>query len=232
MNTHRWIRHFEDNARRKARRILPQQPCELPETTRRALTRSLAVFQLGESGGGTRLRRFTREVAPLGAYRGYRRAVDLFVAEEQGHASLLEHVVKHLGGQIILKQWTNSVFRRFRTLINLDFNIQILLTAELIAEIYYGLLALRVNDPIVQAASREILRDEIHHLAFQRDFLSGRISMLPPLARLLWTLQFRLIHGAVARIVAWDHRHFGQWISPHVSLFTTPKGAAATLNGA
>ena len=206
MNTLHWIRHFEANARYKAHRQWPVTVSTLQDHVREPLARSLATFQLGESGGGTRLRRYAREVAPLEQFRGYQRAIDLFIAEEQGHAELLARVVKHLGGQLKSRQWTNSVFRKFRTLINLDFNIQILLTAELIAESYYGQLYLGVNDPMVRQAAKEILRDEIHHLSFQRDFLAERISLMRPWKRRLWSLQFRVVHRVVCRVVAWDHR--------------------------
>ncbi len=207
MNTHHWIHHFRSNAQSKRERSLPEIPCTLPDDIRKPLAASLATFQLGESGGGTRLRQYARTVAPLEQFQGYQRAIDLFIAEEQGHAALLSHVVRHLGGELLQRQWTNSVFRHFRTLINLDFNIQILLTAELIAETYYGQLYLRVPDELVRSASKEILRDEIQHLAFQREFLAERIGEMTPWQRRLWSLQFRLIHGTVSLVVSWDHRH-------------------------
>jgi hypothetical protein len=205
MNTSFWIRHFRRNAALAV--DLPDAlPCALPETVRNPLARSLAVFQLGESGDGTRLRRYVRTQAPAEHLQGYGTAVDLFVAEEQGHAALLARVVRHLGGELLDHQWTNSAFRWVRDLVNLEFTIQVLLTAELIAEVYYGTLALRAPDAVVQAASRKIVRDEVKHLAFQRAFLAERLAVLAPAWRALWFLQFRLIHALTARIVAWDHR--------------------------
>ena len=65
----------------------------MPDKHRDALARSISIFQLGESGGGTRLRRYTRSIATLENLRGYQRAVDLFVAEEQSHAALLARTV-------------------------------------------------------------------------------------------------------------------------------------------
>ncbi|MDB6140579.1 MAG: hypothetical protein JWO94_3651, partial [Verrucomicrobiaceae bacterium] len=178
----------------------------LPEAERGALVRSIAIFQLGESGGGTRLRRYTRSIASLENFRGYRRAVDLFVAEEQSHAALLARTVAHLRGTLLTKQWTNSIFRWMRDLVNLEFNIQVLLTAELIAEVYFGLLALRCPDPVVQTVAKKILRDEMGHLSFQRDFLFERLKTLSPVMLRLWRWQFKAIHFATAIVVAWDHR--------------------------
>lgn len=206
MNTQHWITHFEANTRLNHTLPLPDAPCALPEQTRSALARSLAIFQLGESGGGTRLRRYTRSIASLESLRGYQRAVDHFVAEEQSHAALLARTVTHLRGPLLQKQWTNSIFRWMRDLVNLEFNIQVLLTAELIAEVYFGLLALRCSDPVVQTVAKKILRDEMGHLSFQRDFLYERLRTLTPTVQRLWRWQFQFIHHATAAVVAWDHR--------------------------
>lgn len=208
MNTQAWITHFERNTRLNDCLELPDdQPCALPESVRGPLAASLATFQLGESGTGSRLRRYAREVAPLENFRGYQRAIDLFVAEEQSHSRLLARVVSHLGGKLLHKQWTNSVFRHLRFLVNLEFAVQVLLTAELIAEVYFGTLYLRCADPVVKKTAHKLLRDEMKHLDFQRDFLSERLACFQPRAQQLWGLQFQAIHAITAAVVAWDHRH-------------------------
>lgn len=206
MNTQHWISHFETNTRLNHELQLPESACDLPEHVRTALARSIAIFQLGESGGGTRLRRYTRSIASLENLQGYQRAVDLFVAEEQSHAALLARTVKHLRGTLLQKQWTNSIFRWMRDLVNLEFNIQVLLTAELIAEVYFGLLSLRCSDPVVQTVAKKLLRDEMGHLSFQRDFLFERLKTLTPAMQRLWRWQFQTIHFATACVVSWDHR--------------------------
>lgn len=206
MNTQHWISHFEANTRLNHELQLPDTACDLPEQVRCALARSLAIFQLGESGGGTRLRRYTRSIAALENLQGYQRAVDLFVAEEQSHAALLARTVTHLRGTLLQKQWTNSIFRWMRDLVNLEFNIQVLLTAELIAEVYFGLLSLRCSDPVVQTVAKKLLRDEMGHLSFQRDFLFERLKTLTPAVQRLWRWQFQAIHFATACVVSWDHR--------------------------
>lgn len=207
MNTAFWIHHFQTNASVHDQITFDDQPAPLPDSVRIPLAHSLAIFQLGESGTGSRLRRYAREVAPLENFRGYQRAIDLFVCEEQAHSRLLSRMVLHLGGSLLEKQWTNSIFRRLRFLVNLEFAIQVLLTAELIAEVYYGSLYLRVQDASIHSACRQILRDEMKHLEFQRQFLAERLATFTPVGRWLWTCQFRLIHALTSRVVAWDHRH-------------------------
>lgn len=206
MNTQYWIHHYETNTRLNDEMKLPETPHALPEAVRAPLARSLAIFQLGETGGGTRLKRYAREVAPLEQFAGYQRAIDLFVAEEQSHAALLGRLIVRLNEPALKKQWTNSIFRWARNLVNLEFNIQVLLTAELVAEVYFGLLYLRCTDPGVRQVSHKLLRDEMKHLEFQRQFLAERLRELTPATRKLWRLQFRLIHRFVAAVVSFDHR--------------------------
>ena len=205
MNTQHWITHFQHNAAITRRLTLPDEACKLPESIREPLARSIAIFQLGESGGGTRLRRYARKIAPLEQFRGYMRAMDLFVAEEQGHAALLAQLLDHLGGTRLRKQWTNSIFRTLRVLVNIEFNIQVLLTAELIAEVYFGNLYLRVDDPAVRLVARKLLSDEMKHLVFQREFLAERLATLSPMMQTLWRWQFHVVHRVTTLVVAWDH---------------------------
>ena len=206
MNTAYWIHHFTANTARNDALPLPEGITPLPEETRRVVAASLATFQLGESGGGTRLKRYVLLAGPRHGLPGYAEAVDCFVREEQSHGALLARVVRHLRGELLRKQWTNSVFRWLRNLVNLEFNIQVLLTAELIAEVYFGMLATRCQDPVVQVTARKILADEMKHLQFQREFLHSRLQRLSPLMRGLWRAQFHLIHRVTVIVVAWDHR--------------------------
>ncbi len=206
MNTQYWIQHYQSNTHLNDDMQLPLGDCELPDAIRQPIARSLAIFQLGESGGGTRLKRYARVIAPHGQFQGYQRAIDLFVAEEQSHAALLGRLIAHLGQPMIKKQWTNSIFRWLRNLVNLEFNIQVLLTAELVAEVYFGMLYLRCADPAVRQVSIKLLRDEMKHLEFQRQFLAERLQGFTPAARRVWFVQFSLIHRFVAFVVSWDHR--------------------------
>ncbi|MGF1655905.1 MAG: ferritin-like domain-containing protein [Verrucomicrobiales bacterium] len=206
MNSEFWFQHFSLNAQRNLILPLPTSlPCSLGDSEKAALARSLAIFQLGESGSGTRLKRYI-ERTRLQALPGYAKAINAFVVEEQSHAALLLRLISYLEHPPLEKQWTNSVFRTIRNLVNLEFNIQVLLTAELIAEVYFGALAMHTTDPAIRTVARKILRDEMGHLQFQREFLITRLGHLKPWQKTLWTTQFRSVHLATAVVVTWDHR--------------------------
>ncbi len=206
MNTHIWTQYFLANRNRFTEPPLPPDESGLDETIRRPLARSLAIFQLGESGGGTRLLRYVRHVVSEERLLGYEQAVRLFVEEEQYHSRLLERVVIHLGGDCLEGQWTNSVFRWLRNHFGVEFNIQILLIAELIAEAYFGALYRRCPDVGVRLCCRKILADEMRHLAFHAEFLRERLGTKPAWWRTVWRVQFRLFNLVTCVVVAWDHR--------------------------
>jgi len=206
MNTDVWIEYFLSNRHRFQGMELPPHGSELPDEIRLPLMRSLAVFQLGETGGGTRLMRYVREVVHRDDLAGYEEAVGLFIAEEHSHAHILEKLLCYLGGQPLQKQWTNSVFRSLRTCISLEFNIQTLLIAELIAEVYYGLLYRKCPDPRVRLCCQKILSDEMRHIAFHTEFLQERLAAKPVWWRTLWRAQFWVLHRLAVSLVAFDHR--------------------------
>ncbi|MCE9520678.1 MAG: hypothetical protein K8R87_14145 [Verrucomicrobia bacterium] len=206
MNTHIWTQYFLANRNRFAEPPLPAASSDLPKSIRVPLVKSLAIFQLGESGGGTRLMRYVKQVVSGPRLHGYEQAVQLFIEEEQYHSRLLEKLVIHLDGVCLQKQWTNSVFRWLRNHFGVEFNIQILLIAELIAEAYFGAIYLRCQDSAVRICCRKILADEMRHLAFHAEFLRERLNKKPAWWRTLWRAQFRLFNLATCAVVAWDHR--------------------------
>ena len=206
MNTTRWIHHFIANRDTFHGPPMPVDGSALPHPIKTPLRDSLATFQLGESGGGTRLMRYVRQVVPEDKLAGYEEAVSLFIAEEQWHARILAELVRHLGGQCLEKQWSNSIFRWLRNHFGVEFNIQILLIAELIAEVYYGLLYRKSGDPAVRAVSHRILCDEMRHIAFHTEFLRERLEAMPRWWRSLWRAQFWCCQRIISCVVALDHR--------------------------
>ena len=192
MNPSYWIQRFQDNQTPWTPPVM-DGPVPFHKDSRCAgLARAFATFQLGETGGGTRLQRFVRAAFPPDG-GDYARAVDLFLAEEHRHSAMLATVVEHLRGELQRRHWQNAVFRRVRTLCGLEFNLQVLLTAELIAVAWYGLLAHAVPDPLVRSACARITRDEVGHVAFHADFFRTVHRSRLPIGSQIWSLQFQAV---------------------------------------
>lgn len=208
MNAYEWIQYYEKHRQRHAMEIYDwaAPPPDVVSPGIKALAGSLAIFQLGESGGGTRLRRYADALTAADpAFAGYSRAVELFIKEENAHAELLKWMVQRLGGTLLRKQWSNSVFRFVRSAMGLEFNVQILLSAELIARGYYGLLARHAPDAVIREACLRITRDEVGHIAFHVDFFRQRLAAWPPWRAILWRTQFRVLFQCADWVVWWDH---------------------------
>lgn len=208
MNAGEWIQYFEKHATRHNGEIYDWS-APLPDPDRpelRALAGSLAIFQLGESGGGSRLRRYAEALCAADpAFAGYSHGVELFIREEHAHAALLELMVLRLGGILLEKQWSNTVFRFVRSALGPEFNVQVLLSAELLARGYYALLARHAPDAIIRACCQRITRDEVGHIAFHVDFFRARLAVWPRWRTSLWRTQFRLLFLGAREVVWWDH---------------------------
>ena len=130
------------------RRDRPMPPLELDRdyaSLPPSLAKSLAIFQLGESGGGSIIAQAERSRL-RGLNRHYPAAVAGFVAEEHRHANLLAMCVRMLGGRLIRQNWTARLFVFGRRLIGLRLKVLVLLAAEVVGLVYYNLIAHRLPD--------------------------------------------------------------------------------------
>lgn len=169
---------------------------------REALARSIARFELGESGDGERIRRLAAEHADP----DYARAIELFVDEERQHARWLGILRERFGGERLASHWSDSAFVLLRHVGGLRREICVLLTAEVIALSYYRVLPLAYDDPVLEAACTRIVQDERGHVAFHRATLSREFARMPSGPRLAAVLAWRSFVAATAAVVAWDHR--------------------------
>ncbi|HEY8380344.1 MAG TPA: hypothetical protein VIK91_27855 [Nannocystis sp.] len=195
-----WREHFEDNARR----ALPVIAAEgVPEAWRGPLVRSLAIFQVGESGEG-RVAREIERVRLAGIDADYRAALSLFVKEEGRHARILAAIVRALGGELRRRAWSDWLFVRGRRLLGLRLKLLVLLAAEVIGLGFYGLLAGRLGTCPIGQALREIAADEREHLKFHCAFFRRQTRSW--WRRGLFSLAWWPIAGAACTVVLLDHR--------------------------
>lgn len=196
----RWLAYFE----RRAGEPLDTPP-DAPFTPRlgcEAVARSLARFELGESGDGAALRR----LAAATGDPAYARSIELFVREEQAHACWLGHLRERFGGRRLASHWSDTAFVVLRRIGGLRREICVLLTAELVALSYYRVLARAYDDPVLDATCRRILLDERGHVAFHRATLGHEFARMPAPARAAAFLAWRAFVAVTAKVVAWDHR--------------------------
>lgn len=200
INWWKWQRFF---ARRCDRRLpqldAPERYSDVPDS----VARSLAVFQLGESGGGTIVQQARRSsIKTIDVH--YADAMQLFVEEEHHHAEILAICVRNLGGSLIRKNWTARLFVFSRRLMGLRLKILVLLAAEVVGICYYHLLATRLPKTRLQTLLVQLVEDERAHLHFHCCFL--RTQAFNRWRRTLFILIWRTTMAGAAIVVLTDHR--------------------------
>lgn len=196
----KWLRHFRANRLNRAEPAW-DAPCTLPSDLRRSLAVSLSHFQLGETGSGSFLFREAASKCDADDLE----ALEFFIKEEGEHARLLAHCVERLGGRLVKRHWTHRLFKLVRQAGGFHFEIQALLTGEIVGTAYYQLIDEGVMDPPLHAAIGLMLHDEAGHIAFHLDRLKLRWREWLPLERAAWELQFQIIVLSALRAAWLDH---------------------------
>ena len=141
-------------------------------------------FQLGESSEGRHLMtRAIRHAADTGDV-DYIPALRLFIAEEHRHARDLGRVLDLAGIPRVGRTWPDTVFRWLRKGAGLELSIAVLVTAEIIAKVYYAALREATHAPVLRRLCDQILADEVQHVRFQAERVAIlRRGQIPPVRR-------------------------------------------------
>jgi len=195
-----WARFFANRSNRALPALeLDQDYSGLPAS----LAESLAIFQLGESGGGTIVKQALHsKLNNTDEY--YAAATALFVEEEHRHANILAMCVRLLGGKLIRENWTARLFIFGRRLIGLRLKVIVLLAAEVVGVCYYHLLAVHLPPGRLKNQLLEIVEDERSHLYFHCDFLRSQTQK--QWQKRVFIVVWRLVMVSAAIVVAIDHR--------------------------
>ncbi len=209
MSTHRtwadWRSHFEATRRRPFPSLPDAAP---PFPGAEELARSRARFQLGEAGEGRIAHQITR-VELAGIDDDYRRALQLFVAEEGRHARVLAGLVLALGGRLLTRHWTEAVFTRLRRALGgaspaaVRFKLLVLLVAEIVGLAFYRTLSPLLPRGALRQATVQMCRDEAAHLRFHADFFA--LGTQAPVPRILWSGLLGAVVAGSALVVLFDH---------------------------
>ena len=200
-----WTRHFENN-RNHMDHVPWDSDSPISAVEKQAISKSIAAFQLGENSEGNSFMRAGRAYAQRTGDHQYLDALRLFIKEEQSHSAALGRFMMSQEIPLIEKEWTDSSFRFLRKLAGLNVCISILLTAEIIAAVYYRALGQATNSPVLRAICGQILVDEAHHLRFQASILSKERMSWSPLKRWCFRQLHRFLLAGTILVVWKEHR--------------------------
>ena len=148
-----------------------------------AIATSIQGFQLGESSEGFHLSKCAKIYSERANDAAYFDAMKRFIREEQRHARDLARFMDLAGIAAIKKTWPDAVFRKLRHLADLEVSISVLITAEIIAKVYYPALREATASPVLRTLCDQIIHDEGPHVEFQAQRLAilrknrGRIAL-------------------------------------------------------
>lgn len=131
------------------------------------ITSSIQQFQKGENSEGKNLIRYAEEFGD----KDYFDSIILFIKEEQRHAMVLSEFMELNSIPKINEHWVDNVFRKLRVFSGIENSIVVLLTAEIIAAVYYRALKNATESKLLNDICRQILKDEEMHINFQSYFL-------------------------------------------------------------
>jgi hypothetical protein len=157
---------------------------ELSENDKRIVTKSLQQFQRGEYSEGKTLMHF----ANIWDAPDYPETVELFIREEQRHAMVLGRYMKNENIARTGSDWVDGTFRFLRKLAGLENSVMVLITAEIIAAVYYKALMNAVKSETLTELCKQILQDEEMHINFQSHTLNHFYKQ--HIALVGWLLRF------------------------------------------
>jgi len=200
-----WLNHFEYHADHP-RRLPEGVPNVLTVAERHLIAPSVATFQLGEQSSGSNLLRAAYHFAQKAAAPEVARITELLIREEQQHAALLKSFMAAHGIPIRQQHWSDRAFRRIRKLGELEFSLGVLLTAELIGNVYYRALETATECQRLRLLCRMMVADELAHIGFESDLLLSMRAAKSAPVRITMDLAHRTFLIGTALVVWTTHR--------------------------
>jgi hypothetical protein len=214
-----WLNHFEYHAE-QPRGAPGASPSALRPDERRLIARSIATFQLGEQSDGTGLLRAAYRFAAAHGDELLPRITELFIREEQRHARLLREFMDEHGIRARCHHWTDGIFRRVRRLAGFELYLHVLITAELIGNVYYRALESVTGCQRLKVLCRTLLADELAHVGYESELILELRARKHPALRALIRLTHRAFFCGAACAV---------WISHHAVLHRAGHSAGGFL---
>ena len=167
-----WVQYFRRNGF-VAMRVPWHLGADLIPEEKTAIARSIGLFQLGERSEGRHLMQYARTWAERCGDAAYTEAIRMLIAEEQRHSGALTRFMEMNGIPRLTHGFSDGIFRRLRNLVgSLEISISVLVTAEIIAKVYYPALHAATDSLVLRAICEQLYRDEAAHVVFQTEQLA------------------------------------------------------------
>lgn len=200
-----WLDHFVANAPQGSGMSWTQQ-VELTGQEKRRIAKSIAAFQLGECSEGNGLLRSAKSFAQSTGNQYITRMTKLFIAEEQFHSMLLRGFMSVHDIPLITSHWADVVFRRLRKSAGFELSIAVLITAEIIALVYYQALRASTDSSQLKRICDRILVDESNHVRYESELINDLRAKRPRLQEAATKLLHEVLFAGTVMVVYSGHR--------------------------
>lgn len=201
-----WLAYFDSNA--AASDLIPwdDAPDVLTADEQMCIESSIAKFQLGEYSEGHSLLTFATAFADELGEQSLVSITRRFIKEEQRHALTLKRFMQNHGIRTLQRNWTDTVFRRLRKYAGYEASITVLITAELIALVYYRALQACTRSQVLVAICRRILEEEAAHTRYESELLRFIRERRAGFLRHVPEALHRFLYAGTIVVVYVDHR--------------------------
>jgi glutamyl/glutaminyl-tRNA synthetase len=204
-NFSNWVDYFILN-KRNLKTISWTEIYKLNKKEFQTIFDSIRIFQKGESSEAKHIFKTAKQFLANQPDQTYLEALTLFINEEHRHAFELKRFMNLQDIPCLKQHWSDSVFRQLRRFGGLEQSISVLLTAEIIAAVYYKALKLSTKSVVLQQLCDQILSDEEMHIRFQSEAISQFYADRSPFFNKSVTYAKRiLLEGTM--IVVWQGHH-------------------------
>lgn len=200
-----WYNYFKKNST-EACDIPWHMKNDLSLLERSMIAKSIATFQLGEYSEGRHLLAFAEDYARENGSPHIVPVTKYFIAEEQNHASLLKKFMVIQNIELIQKNWTDSVFRRLRKYLGFEVSITVLITAEMLALIFYDALKEATSSLLLKKICEKILVDETSHVRYESELIEYIHSQKSLFTRIVARFLHRFLFFGTVLVVYFEHR--------------------------
>ena len=119
---------------------------------------------------------------------------------------MLKTFMQNHGMRLLRRAWTDTVFRKLRKYAGYEVSITVLITAELIALIYYRALRACSGSAVLAAICERILEEEAAHTKYESELLRFLRERRTGWLRRVPNALHRSLYAGTVLIVFIDHR--------------------------
>jgi hypothetical protein len=200
-----WLEYFEWNSEEPD--TFPWQAREtLSDADKARIGPSMAAFQLGENSEGSALLRFSQDYGERMGFAALPLITAFFVQEERNHSALLGRFMDKHGIPRKASDWTDSAFRLLRKPFGFEVSISVLITAELIALVYYKALRDATSSRLLKSLCNKILEDEKAHVEYEASLIRFAQASAGGARARVWRSTHWLLFSATIGVVYREHK--------------------------